>query len=228
MLNARFVVDFPLTIEMNSAEAVCVVGMGAWTIRGSVSSHAAGIVDRSVLTIQMRGTPIGGRGRSRVTGRALSISARTNRWTCRSTRTPQTPPWSGGTTPRNAAAEPGAWSCGHARSRRSMAAELEQEVTIIVENGTGERVRVHERVVVLPGALESTDLLHQLVEVYLLGECLFEHVHRVPELCRSALRELRSRKGGIMGTQGVNFDTAVPTRPSHHDHHHGQPSHGRL
>ena len=90
-----------------------------------------------------------------------------------------------------------------------MAAELEQEVTIIVENGTSERVRVHERVVVLPGAFESTDLLHEFVKVYLLWEGLFEHVHRVPELCRSALRELRSREGGIMGTQGVNFDTAA-------------------
>ena len=88
----------------------------------------------------------------------------------------------------------------------SVPAELEQKVPVVVEDRTGKRVCVHEGVVVLPCTLESTDLLHELVEVDLLGECLLEHVHHVGELCSSALRKLYPREAGVMRAQSVDFD----------------------
>ena len=207
-LNVLFAVDFPLTIEMNSADAVCVVGTGDWTTKDSASSNVARY--RCVLTIQIPRTPIR-RGRSRLARRALPVTSRTSCRNPRRTRSSRATSRSGRARPRKAAAKAGTWSCRHARSRRSVPPQLEKKVPIVVEDRTCKRVRVHKGVVVLPSTLECTDLLHELVEIDLDRERLLQHVHRVPELCRSALGELCFREGGVMGAQGVHFD-ATPDR----------------
>ena len=88
-------------------------------------------------------------------------------------------------------------------------AQLKEQITIIVEDGACQRVRVQKWVVVLPGTLERIDLLDELVEVDFGGERIGEHFRRVVEHRRRAFGELRLSKDGVMRPRSADPDAAA-------------------